>query len=1807
MRVCPVCSTVYEEGGQFCLKDGSPLTERRAGTGRRRRVATTDPGGGAGAPVVSRGPTREPSASFDDAERDETALLIQSEAAMRRRHASESGGLRPFRVTGNPEPEIDEEGELRAMGIGEVLDGRYKLLEVIGRGGMGTVFRAEQILLGREMALKVLPHEQLQDRKLVSRFKREAQAMSRLSSPHTVRVHDCGYTGSLLYLAMELLDGESLATVLAREGALGWPRACDLLLQICESLAEAHACGVVHRDLKPANIMLVQTPRKADFIKVLDFGLAKVSGVSDPYAVESQRDVFGTPHYMSPEQILSGTVDHRADVYSLGAVAFHMLTGQRMYGDLHSSFEVLSAHVSRASESVLVAAPNAGIPDALAQIVGGLLEKKPHRRFQSADAVIGAISFALSEQQEAAVEAAAVETAAAEEVAVAESPTLATEAAPPIVEPIIETHTDVYESGHHPAEDVREPAARTDADESEAGGEVAHAQEPRNEPTDVYPKEQELVSDSDSAPGTVETAPAPESDAEPTDVYEGDARTKVEGSDPLSLPDGAAPMPPRAVSNAAAAEPIVETRAYDDAPAIRAEVERWRARWQAGTGPRRPVVTGSRGVAGEPPPAPEPVQEEPVKTPTEVLPSGRTTGRGPGSSVTTTDPQSGAAAPRSQQPAPPPTPDVPAPEADVEEIVETLVEPVVVEEPEPAPVPPPAPEPTVEPQTTEAIDETPAEEPDIAPERVVGDFDGRANLDAKTSLETPVIAPEGPPRPRLGTMTPGRATAPTQSYADLDRVRDLREHIERQRVAESGSAQTEEELGSTQALPSGLLDPAAQDAAGRPGFEDAPRPAPPEHRGVLSPPAAEPSITAHEPTPLANVAEESTPFMKVAPTPSASFGGGPEVARTFSLEQPNKDGGPLVTPVIVASELLAPDSLDPDEPTAITESPAALLRAVDDEPAAEIAGDIATTVDDDVPAVVSLRSAEPSVESAAPEPAPTSPDDELDVDAVAVSATPLEADADVLQAVEAARNEAALAAAAAAESDAAAAEDEASSEPVAPTDPASEAAEEPDAEPAAAPESEPAAEPTAARAPLAMGAGEASEPPGDRDTLVTAEAIPLAADDTLVTARTIPMAGSQPGKEPVALAMPAAPALDVAAEPESSPDVPAEPEPVAAEELAAPATEEAPVAPTIEEVPAEPAPVEAPAKPAKPAASSWAASAYRASVARTGGREGSARTTGGRRTASGDSPWAVKPKPKKSEKPTLYWSKVVMATKDRFGRDSAEGSDAPSTWNVPRAESAPEAPVEDAGWQPSNEAPEPEVETSPPPPAAPLTWGEKAEPEPVEPGLAGVGEDSPVEAAAPAPQPAPLEVEPDTSAPDAEEAAPSDIDDLLLTALDDLATAEDSDAEQEVPEVAEEVPQEAAEVAEVPAEEAEQARPGVDVEPPDLPGSTAAPAPPDRLLDVASLAPGDIVGGQWRIVRRLGVGNVGALYEAHHAEHEETCALKLLHPRLVVRAGVREWLEDLVATSLLLESPITAGLRDLGEHGGTLWLTNPLLDGTSLAALMAQQGRLRLRVVGRIVTKVLSSLEDAHAVGLGHGDLSLRNLFILNNPAEAHFLRVTDFGMASLLTGEDDDLLQSPCLLAPEQTLGQPVDERTDFYGLGCAIYEMLAGRPPFFVDKGTPAERMSELRRLHLEEEPPPLDSLASEELLPGLVQLIHVLLSPAPGDRPATVQEFRRLLRAAARGESVAVERTAAPQATIRQPPQSTAAYSEQARDAVRAAIAAARGRPRQPMSPARRPSATAATMGWMAPARRSRPVPGRRRSAPANTASRTRSKPA
>ena len=212
MRVCPVCSTSYEKEALFCLKDGSPLTGRRAQGGLRRKVAVTDPIGSKPIALAASGAI----SGFQrrsQAQPDPPSDRISDGPGSARVRGS-SIRITGRKLSNGPVPTGD-------VVLGDVIDGRYRLIDVLGEGGMGTVFRVEQVLLGREMALKILPHEHQQDRQLVSRFMREAQAMSRLSSPHTVRVHDCGQSGSLLYLAMELLDGESLARILEREGRRG--------------------------------------------------------------------------------------------------------------------------------------------------------------------------------------------------------------------------------------------------------------------------------------------------------------------------------------------------------------------------------------------------------------------------------------------------------------------------------------------------------------------------------------------------------------------------------------------------------------------------------------------------------------------------------------------------------------------------------------------------------------------------------------------------------------------------------------------------------------------------------------------------------------------------------------------------------------------------------------------------------------------------------------------------------------------------------------------------------------------------------------------------------------------------------------------------------------------------------------------------------------------------------------------------------------------------------------------------------------------------------------------------------------------------------------------------------------------------------------------------------------------------------------------------------------------------------------------------------------------------------------------------
>jgi serine/threonine protein kinase len=218
--------------------------------------------------------------------------------------------------------------------IGQVLDGRYRVEELIGEGGMGRVFLAEHVEIGRRVAIKILHPVYGRMPDLVERFRREARAASRIGHPHIVDVTDSGTTedGSV-YFVMEYLEGVELATVIDRDGALEVARALRITTQICRALSAAHAVGIIHRDLKPENIFLTVREGAADFVKVLDFGIAKSSEAEEARGKRLTHPgmAMGTPEYMSPEQAAGRPADERCDVYAVGAILYEMLTGVPPY------------------------------------------------------------------------------------------------------------------------------------------------------------------------------------------------------------------------------------------------------------------------------------------------------------------------------------------------------------------------------------------------------------------------------------------------------------------------------------------------------------------------------------------------------------------------------------------------------------------------------------------------------------------------------------------------------------------------------------------------------------------------------------------------------------------------------------------------------------------------------------------------------------------------------------------------------------------------------------------------------------------------------------------------------------------------------------------------------------------------------------------------------------------------------------------------------------------------------------------------------------------------------------------------------------------------------------------------------------------------------------------------------------------------------------------------------------------------------------------------------------------------------------
>jgi serine/threonine protein kinase len=270
----------------------------------------------------------------------------------------------------------------------DILGGQYQILEKIGTGGMGSVYKASQPSMNRMVAIKIL-HPKLANRKdLTSRFRREARAMSQLSHPNTVKVFNFGELeedGSL-YIVMEMLEGKNLNQSVRKEGPIPRERAIPILIQVCGALQEAHDLGIVHRDLKPENIFLSRQGGINDYPKVLDFGLAKVTERQmNPGSIILTQEgmVFGTPEFMSPEQAQGKTLDARSDIYSLAVILYEVLTGKLPF-TAKSPMEYIQKHVTEPIIPLSERVPERRFPKELDEVLARALSKKPEQRYQSA-------------------------------------------------------------------------------------------------------------------------------------------------------------------------------------------------------------------------------------------------------------------------------------------------------------------------------------------------------------------------------------------------------------------------------------------------------------------------------------------------------------------------------------------------------------------------------------------------------------------------------------------------------------------------------------------------------------------------------------------------------------------------------------------------------------------------------------------------------------------------------------------------------------------------------------------------------------------------------------------------------------------------------------------------------------------------------------------------------------------------------------------------------------------------------------------------------------------------------------------------------------------------------------------------------------------------------------------------------------------------------------------------------------------------------------------------------------------------------
>ena len=284
--------------------------------------------------------------------------------------------------------------------VGSVIADRYHVVRKLGEGGMGRVYLAEHVRMGRKSAVKVMNPAMVNDAEAISRFNREAANASRISHPNVAAIYDFGETSDgLIYLAMEFVEGEPLSDIIEREGTLPAPRVADIVRQTGDALSVAHELGIVHRDLKPDNIMVAKNRDGSDCVKVVDFGIAKAAN-SELQKVTRTGLIVGTPQYMSPEQLAGDPIDGRSDVYSLALVAFAMLTGMLPFPGETAQAAMITRLTER-PRTLAEARPDVAWPAALQEVFDRALARDVADRHRTAAELAGDLARAVEGMPEA--------------------------------------------------------------------------------------------------------------------------------------------------------------------------------------------------------------------------------------------------------------------------------------------------------------------------------------------------------------------------------------------------------------------------------------------------------------------------------------------------------------------------------------------------------------------------------------------------------------------------------------------------------------------------------------------------------------------------------------------------------------------------------------------------------------------------------------------------------------------------------------------------------------------------------------------------------------------------------------------------------------------------------------------------------------------------------------------------------------------------------------------------------------------------------------------------------------------------------------------------------------------------------------------------------------------------------------------------------------------------------------------------------------------------------------------------------------